>query len=198
VSPRPASRVRLLIVPGLGNSDPTHWQSWLQARHPGAVRVEQRDWREPAIDDWAEQVGASLKAAGPGPWLAVAHSFGCLALARYLQTNGTADLRAALLVAPADPQRFGLQDCLRGDPLPLRSTWVGSTNDSWMAFERSREWAQRFGCRWLNLGAVGHINVEAGFGPLPLAARWVEAEAQRVERQRRAERAAFSEWSFSV
>ena len=198
MSPRPPSRVRLLIVPGLGNSGPTHWQSWLQARHPGAVRVEQRDWHEPAVDDWAERLGATLSAAGPGPWLAVAHSFGCLALARYLQTSGATDLRAALLVAPADPERFGLQDSLPRDPLPVRSTWVASSNDPWMAFERSHDWAQRFGCRWLNLGAVGHINVEAGFGPLPLAARWVEAEAQRLERQRRAERAAFSEWSFAV
>ena len=198
MSPQAPSRVRLLIVPGLDNSGPTHWQSWLQARHPGAVRVEQRDWRRPAIDEWAERLGETLDASGPGPWLVAAHSFGCLALARYLQTAGTADLRAALLVAPADPERFGLQDSLPGGPLPLRSTWVASSNDPWMSFERSRDWAQRFGCRWLNLGAVGHINVEAGFGPLPLAARWVEAEAQRLERGRRAERAAFSEWSFAV
>jgi predicted alpha/beta hydrolase family esterase len=190
--------VRLLVVPGLGNSGPTHWQSWLQARHPGAVRVEQRDWHEPAIDEWAARVGATLDTAGPGPWLVVAHSFGCLALARYLQTAGPADLRGALLVAPADPDRFGLQGSLPKGPLPLRSTWVASTNDPWMSFESSREWARRWHCRWLNLGAVGHINVEAGFGPLPLAARWVEAEAQRLERERRAERAAFSEWSFAV
>ncbi|MBC7995565.1 MAG: alpha/beta hydrolase [Rhizobacter sp.] len=192
------SRVRLLIVPGLHNSGPTHWQSWLQARYPGAVRVEQSDWGEPAIDEWAERLGETLAAAGPGPWLVAAHSFGCLVLARHLQTQAATNLRAALLVAPADPERFGLEYSLPAEPLPLRCTWVASSNDPWMAFARSRDWAQRWGCRWLNLGDAGHINVEAGFGPLPLAARWVEAENQRLEKDRRFERADLSEWSFAV
>jgi predicted alpha/beta hydrolase family esterase len=38
---------RLLIVPGLHDSGPTHWQSWLQALHRGALRVQQRDWNDP-------------------------------------------------------------------------------------------------------------------------------------------------------
>lgn len=33
---------RLLIVPGLNDSGPAHWQTWLQGLHRGAVRVQQR------------------------------------------------------------------------------------------------------------------------------------------------------------
>ena len=34
---------RLLVIPGLHDSGPAHWQSWLQSLHSGAIRVRQRD-----------------------------------------------------------------------------------------------------------------------------------------------------------
>ena len=139
--------LRLLIVPGLNDSGPTHWQSWLQARNPGALRVQQRDWREPALDVWADQVSATLDAAGEGPCLAVAHSFGCLALVRHLQRQPHSPVRAALLVAPADPQKLGLSDELPHTLLPVDSSWVASSNDPWMSLASSRTWATRGGCR---------------------------------------------------
>jgi predicted alpha/beta hydrolase family esterase len=44
---------RLLIVPGLHDSGPAHWQSWLEAQEPGARRVVQRDWQAPDLERWA-------------------------------------------------------------------------------------------------------------------------------------------------
>ena len=72
------------MVPGLGDSPPGHWQSWLPHRHPGAVRVTKRDWDRPELERWASRIGSVLDRAGPGRWLAVAHSFGALALVRHL------------------------------------------------------------------------------------------------------------------
>jgi predicted alpha/beta hydrolase family esterase len=189
---------RLLVVPGLHDSGPTHWQSWLQAREPGAVRVQQRDWHTPALDEWAQALGDTLQAHGPGRWVAVAHSFGCLALARHLQLQPDSPLAGALLVAPADPEKFGVGDALPRQALPIDTTWVASTNDPWMSFGSSLTWSGRWGCRWVSLGAAGHINAESGFGPLPLAAHWVRAARQKLHRRRRPEHAELREWSFSV
>jgi len=49
-----------------------------------------------------------------------------------------------------------------------------------------------------NLGAVGHINAEAGFGPLPVAKSWVEAARARHAAENRPRHAEFREWAFAV
>ena len=91
---------RLLIVPGLHDSGPAHWQSWLQAQHRDALRVKQRDFSEPDLDRWATRIGHTLSTAGEDTrWIAVAHSFGCLALARHL------------LGESLDPDSFELARC---------------------------------------------------------------------------------------
>src|SRR5687767_1764937 len=103
---------RLLIVPGLHDSGPAHWQSWLHALNRTALRVQQRDWSDPELDRWAARVGSTLDHAGPGPWIAAAHSFGCLAVARHLALRPDSPLRAVLFVAPAEPDKFGVAGLL--------------------------------------------------------------------------------------
>jgi predicted alpha/beta hydrolase family esterase len=164
---------RLLIVPGLRNSGPAHWQSWLQAQFADAVRVEQSDWNEPQLDRWAQTVGSTLDQHGSGRWIAVCHSFGCLALVRHLLLQPDSPVSAALLVAPAEPDKFGLAERLPCQPLARPLTLVASETDPWMSAASAWRWAQRWGASHLNLGQAGHINTEAGFGPLPLARQWV-------------------------
>ena len=192
------SGMRLLIVPGLHDSGPTHWQSWLQALHRGALRVQQRDWTDPQLDRWAARVASTLERAGPGPCIAVAHSFGCLALARHLELQRDSPISAALFVAPAEPDKFGVADLLPRQPLAIASTVIASDTDPWMSAASARRWAQRWGSHVINLGDAGHINAESGFGPLPFARRWVLAMEQRTARGRRPRHANFSEWSFAV
>lgn len=187
---------RLLIVPGLHDSGAAHWQTWLHTLHPGALRVRQDDWSTPDLQRWADRIGETLGDA-PGPVLAVAHSFGCLALAHLLGA-GEARVRAALLVAPADPERFGLQQRLPATPLTPRTTLVASDTDPWMRAEQALRWARRWDAHYVNLGDAGHINAESGFGPLPLAAQWVRRQRQQHSRAHRAEQAAINEWSFAV
>lgn len=196
-APRPTPR--LLIVPGLHDSGPAHWQTWLEARVPGSVRVRQHDWARPDLDTWAQAVGDTLRHAGSdGPWIAAAHSFGCLALVRHLQQAPRSPVQAALLVAPADPEKFGVAHRLPQARLAIPTTLVGSRNDPWMRHEHAQAWAERWGSHWLSLGEAGHINVEAGFHSLPLAARWVQARQQKLHGERRGERADIHEWSFAV
>ncbi|NRF72357.1 alpha/beta hydrolase [Aquincola sp. S2] len=188
---------RLLIVPGLHDSGPAHWQSWLQSHYRHSLRVVQRDWQAPDLERWSARIGATLERAGPGPWIAAAHSFGCLALVHHLARTPDSPLRSLLLVAPAEPDRFGLAEALPQTALPRPGLLIGSQNDPWMSAGSARRWAERWGCQWINLGDAGHINAEAGFGPLPLARRWVLSMAQRLAREQRPARAG-AEWSFAV
>ena len=53
--------VRLLVIPGLNDSGPAHWQTWLQAhfsRH--AVRVEQNDWASAGLARWSQRIATTL------------------------------------------------------------------------------------------------------------------------------------------
>lgn len=157
----------ILIVPGRGNSGPGHWQTWLEGELAASRRIEQDDWDAPWLLDWMVRLRDGIDAA-PGPALLVAHSFGCLAavaagLARPERVAG------ALLVAPADPWRFGIPDVLLEEPLPFPSILVASENDPWMSLAGARRWAGLWGSRLVSLGEAGHINGDSGYGPWPQA-----------------------------
>ncbi|CAN5602158.1 alpha/beta fold hydrolase [soil metagenome] len=175
--------MRLLVIPGLHGSGDAHWQTWLQSHFKDAARVEQDDWTTPDLDVWARRVGETIEAHGGGAWVAAAHSFGTLALARYLQTRGSG-IAAALFVAPADPAKFAVGPLLPQDRLPIPSALVASDTDPWMKAQIAHEWAQRWGSHYVNLGDAGHINVASGHGPLPRAKSLVTKLMQRVERDR--------------
>ncbi len=136
---------RLLIVPGLRDSGPPHWQSWLQQQYRDARRVVQRDFSAPDLPRWTERIGLTLEDAGAGEWIAVAHSFGCLALARHLADHPDSPIRQALFVAPAEPDRFGLAEALPHRRLPVPSRLIASSNDPWMSSASALRWATRWG-----------------------------------------------------
>lgn len=194
----PGRPPRLLVIPGLHDSGPAHWQTWLQSLYRGAERVVQRDWGDPQLERWAARIDRTLERADTQPWVAVAHSFGCLALARHLAGRPDSPIRAVLLVAPAEPDRFGLAARLPQQRLGVPATVVTSDTDPWMSAASARRWAARWGAHAVSLGDAGHINTEAGFGPLPLARRWVDAQRARHAREHRPERADLLEWSFAV
>ena len=189
---------RVLIIPGLHDSGPAHWQTWLEQQYRDAHRVRQRDFSQPDQARWSERIQTRLDHAGEGEWIAVAHSFGCLALAHFLQQHPDAPIREALLVAPAEPDKFGLSERLPHQRLPCPTALIASQNDPWMSAASALRWATRWGSSYSNLGLVGHINAESGFGPFPLAKRWVEAARARAAKALRPERASILEWSFSI
>jgi predicted alpha/beta hydrolase family esterase len=84
----------LVIVPGLGNSGPEHWQSHWQRAYPAAMRVEQSDWQHPSLREWIETLDATVRNAG-APAVIAAHSLGCALLAHWATLRGTARERAA-------------------------------------------------------------------------------------------------------
>ncbi len=190
--------VRLLVIPGLNDSGPAHWQTWLQGHFSQhAVRVEQDDWASADLARWSQRIELAMARYPGSRWIAVAHSFGCLALLRHLARGGEG-VRSALLVAPADPAKFGVAGRLPQSRLTIPSVLLASETDPWMTFESASTWARVWGSQLVNLGDAGHINTEAGFGPLPPAKTLVEAMVQRLERERRIDRAHPLELSFAI
>ena len=178
---RPAAEppVRLLIVPGLHGSGPGHWQSWLEQAHPGSVRIALDDWGQADLGRWAAAIDEVLQTQRAEAWVAVAHSFGCLALARHAAQGGRG-IHGALMVAPANPDRFLLDEHPISQPLPFASTLVVSANDPWMSHADALYFGQRWGSAIVEVGEAGHINTAAGYGAWPEAQAWVAQHVQRV------------------
>lgn len=162
---------RIIIVPGLDNSGPDHWQTWLQAQLPQARRIEQAQWQEPDLPGWMAAIRATLDLRDPA--ILVAHSFGCLASIRIIEQHRAA-VRAALLVAPADPEKFGFEAERFLQPLGVRALLVASEDDPWMSLGRARTLAAGLGADFLNLGRAGHINARSGYGVWPGGLKLVE------------------------
>lgn len=172
-SPHPAvaasSRLadyRVLVAPGLHGSGPEHWQSRWQRLYPAFERVEQTQWSQAELPRWSLRLGEVL-ARNRRPAVIVAHSFGCLATVHRAAALAAGDeaipIAAALLVAPADPDKFGVAGEV-GHRLPFPALVVGSEDDPWMSAPRARHWAGVWGADFLSAGALGHINAESGLG----------------------------------
>ena len=155
------SSFRVLVVPGLYNSSPQHWQSRWQRLYPSFERVEQARWDAPVLEVWSERLRQQLQKSAQ-PTLAIAHSFGCLTTV-HGALNQVPNLAGALLVAPADPDKFDVSAAV-SVVLPVPAIVVGSLNDPWMESRRARHWAKVWGAEYIDAGALGHINAESNLG----------------------------------
>jgi predicted alpha/beta hydrolase family esterase len=177
-----------LIVPGFKSSGPTHWQTWLEHRLAGSVRVNQRDWNDPHLPDWSSRVRREI-ARSTGPIFIAAHSFGALAAVQAASDHADR-IAGALLVAPADPKHFGVAEFLPAKSLGFPAIVVASTNDPWISFDNAALWANRWDADLINVGEAGHINAESGFGPWPTALTLLERLRRASEFRLAAERLA--------
>ena len=168
----------VIIVPGLHDSSPGHWQSRWHQRHPPWSRVRQDDWERPQLAAWAARLGQA-RAADPRPALLVAHSFGCLTAVHSIARDA-ANVAGVLLVAPADPDKFGVSDILPALPLPCPSIMVASSNDPWMRPDCAARWAARWDCDLVQAGALGHINADSGLGDWPEGMALLRELAERA------------------
>jgi predicted alpha/beta hydrolase family esterase len=176
----------ILIIPGLYNSGPDHWQTHWERRIPGAIRVEQSDWLRPDLADWTATLAEAVRRR-PGAVL-VAHSLGCALVCHLARISNGRNIGGALLVAPADVNRDGPNaEFLRGfSPLPLGrlpfpSTAVISRDDPYVAHERGKMFAGAWGSTLVDLGAAGHINADSGHGPWPEGLAYLDALLERLD-----------------
>lgn len=163
--------VNYLIVPGWQGSGPDHWQSHWQRCLPNASRVEQSDWFTPQPEAWVDCLDRNV-AQSRSPLVLIAHSLGCVTVARWAAQANAAQLakvQGVLLVAPADVERPGCPEPLQTfipierRALPFPSLLVASDNDPAATAPRALQLARDWGSDAVVLSGAGHINPKAGF-----------------------------------
>ncbi|MYW69768.1 alpha/beta hydrolase [Streptomyces sp. SID8379] len=178
MNPTPPPTV--VLVPGLRDHVPDHWQTALAARLPDAVTV-------PPLTDARVSRAAQVTALNDvlsgieGPVVLVAHSAGVLTTVHWAARHHR-PVRGAVLATPPDfdaplPDGHPGPETLRDNgwlptprtPLPFPSVVAASTNDPLAAFDRVAELARAWGSDLVDLGPVGHLNPAAGYGDWPQA-----------------------------
>ena len=169
----PTSPATVVIVPGLREDVPDHWQAALARRLP-RVRCVPPMGRENI--DCAARVEALEREASAvdGPIVLVAHSAGVITVVHWVQVTRRA-VRGALLAAPPDfetglPAGYPTKGALQAAgwlpvpraKLPFRSIIAASRNDPLASFERVAAMARNWGGRLDDLGEVGHLNPASG------------------------------------
>lgn len=167
------SDIDILIIPGLGNSGPDHWQSRWIAKMANARRVEQQDWDTPDRKAWVLQLYNDILMA-TRPVVLVGHSLGVHTIVHTAPMLVDTKVRGAFLVSAPDldtatrsyPEIASFAPA-SSDPLPFPSFLIGSANDALCDLSRAEAFALDWGSQFHNAGEAGHINAESGHGPWP-------------------------------
>lgn len=170
----------ILMVPGLRDHVPEHWQTLLQAQLPNARSVHPLEHDKLSCAARVAALDAAL-AAIDGPVVLVAHSAGVMITVHWAARH-CRPIQGALLVTPPDfdvplPPAYpnpaalaenGWQPTPRG-ALPFPSIVAASRNDPLASYERVVGMASDWGSLLVDVGEVGHLNPAAGYGPWPRA-----------------------------
>jgi predicted alpha/beta hydrolase family esterase len=168
-------RVQVVLIPGLYDSGPEHWQSRWEVERPDCVRVRQQDWETPRCEDWTGVLEQTLRQLD-GEAVLAAHSLACATVAHWAAAASTGTLRrvrGALLVAPSDVEAASYPPGTHGfTPMPRRalpfpSIVVASSDDAYVTPERAAAFARDWGSRLVEVGPRGHLNSASGLGSWP-------------------------------
>ena len=167
----------ILILPGLGNSGPDHWQSRWEAKLSSARRVLQEDWEHPEVGDWTAQIGTAIHSATK-PVVLIAHSLGVIAAVHVAQQlagqEGAGRIAGGFFVAPPSERAITKHAAIDPHfapvptaPLPFPSVLVASRNDPFSTYGDAEDMAYAWGAALADAGFSGHINMDSGHGPWP-------------------------------
>lgn len=188
--------LRVLNVPGGGDSGPDHWHTHWEATDPRCERVRQHHWTDGTRDEWVAGVGRHLDGSTT-PTIVAAHSLGNLAFLHWLAdrpTAGNDDLPVigALLVAPVDVETptdlvhpgslYARFAPIPVTPLPFPATVVSSSNDPWITTGRAADLAERWGADHVDLGPMDHLGSECRLGRWPRGRQLVDDLLARAGR----------------
>ena len=156
-----------LIVPGLGNSGPEHWQTSFENSGDNFKRIIQQEWDAPVCSDWLTTIDKAVSKYDAATVVLVAHSLGCTTIAHWA-AQYKKKIKGALLVAPSDVEAQEYAFPAKGfSPTPtekinFRTIVVASEDDPWVSLERAKYFADSWGSEFINIGKAGHINTASG------------------------------------
>lgn len=168
----------ILALSGIYNSSPDHWISRWQADDARIVKLNHSDWDNPIASVWVRELEGALYSYGADTVL-VAHSLACLMVVHWAAQTRL-KVKSALLVSVPDPKSAAFPVSATGfadlpmKPLPFHSTVVSSSNDPYGSADHMKRCASAWGSRFVNVGALGHINAASGLGAWPAGKVFLE------------------------
>ncbi len=156
-----------LIVPGLSNSGPEHWQTFFENSGDNFQRIIQQEWDAPVCNDWVVNIDKAISAHNAASVILIGHSLGCTAIAHWA-TRYKKKIKGALLVAPSDVEAQEYTFPAKGfSPTPtakinFKTIVVASEDDPWVSLERAKYFAGNWESEFINIGKAGHINAASG------------------------------------
>ena len=161
----------IVILPGIGGTGETHWQSHWEKANSRMRRFEPMNWEQPDLDEWIAALDRAVGAATEPPLL-VAHSLACLLVAHW-QRVSSLSVVGAFLVAVPDPE----SDAFPAEAAPFAHTPKGkfrfpsliiaSSDDPYGKLDYARTTAIQWGSGIVEAGALGHINGRSGLEDWP-------------------------------
>jgi predicted alpha/beta hydrolase family esterase len=159
--------IKLLIIPGLGDSGEDHWQSYWLKKYKNSTKVVQDNWNEPLKEEWLERLNNAMEKLD-GPTILVAHSLAVSLVMHWAANNSNPNVVGALLVAPADvdsaehtPEKIRNFSPIPTSKLGFPSIVVTSENDPYISSQRAGYFSKMWGSDFINIGQKGHINSES-------------------------------------
>src|SRR5690606_23085491 len=150
------SETTVLIVPGLRDHVPAHWQTLLEARLPRVHSVPPLEDNKLSLDARVAAIQHELEQID-GPVILVAHSAGVLMVVHWAARHAR-PIKGALLAAPPDmaatwPENYPTPDSLRANGweplpegrLPFPSILAASSNDYLASFAAAAAMADAWG-----------------------------------------------------
>ena len=181
--------VVVLVVPGLRDESPTHWQALLAAELPNVQSLPAHGRRNIDLEARVAAIEAAVMAA-PGPVVIVAHSGGCIATVHWAR-HTRLQVRGLLLATPPDlesalPPEFPAPTAFAAagwmpvpnEPIQFPCIVAASRDDPLGEFETVSQMACAWGAELADLGQVGHLNPASGYGPWGEAAVLVRRLAE--------------------
>lgn len=178
----PSVCTRILFVPGLRGHVSDHWQTLVAQDLTGSRTVPSEGQDPLSREARVRNLHREIQRDKDSLFL-VAHSAGVLIVAHWAAAHpelAAKRIAGALLATPADiesplPAGYPTLDELTANGwlpvprarLPFPAIVAGSENDPLARLDRVRELARDWGSAFRSLGAVGHLNPAAGFGPWP-------------------------------
>lgn len=170
----------VVIVPGLRDHAPDHWQTHLAAGLDKVRTVPPLEHDKLSLDARVAALDAVL-ADIDGPVVLVAHSAGVMITVHWAARHDR-PVAGAILATPSDlstPLPAGYPSLADLDangwnpvprsPLPFPSIVAASTDDPLAEFAVVADMARAWDARLVDLGEVGHLNPASGYGEWPRA-----------------------------
>jgi uncharacterized protein len=170
-----------IVLPGIGGSGESHWQTYWQQANPAMRRFAPASWDRPDFKNWMAALELAVATARTPPVL-IAHSLACLLVAHW-QKISHLPVKAAFLAAVPDPSSPVFPESARDFAAAPRERFrfpsliVASTNDPYGSPDYARARAVQWGSLIHIAGAIGHINSESGLRDWPVGRELLAAFA---------------------